>query len=101
MIDIVLVLYAVFMTFFIFNSLLFGFIGATSIYHYLNQLANPEPSYLILFFWIFLFLFLLWYSGNLTNFITMFMSVMFELLILYVIFKALVMFYEYLYPKKK
>ncbi len=100
MIDIILVLYAVFMTFFIFNSLLFGFIGATSIYHYFNQIRNPEPSYLIIFFWSSLFIFLLWYSGNLTNFIVMFSSIVFELFILYIIYKALVMFYQYLYPKE-
>lgn len=100
MIDIILVLYAVFMTFFIFNALLFGFIGVTSIYYYLNQIRIPEADYTFIYLSLFFFVFLLWYSGNLNNFIVMFSSIVFELFILYIVYKALVMFYEYLYPKE-
>tara|TARA_B100001093_G_scaffold510824_1_gene577467 strand:+ start:29255 stop:29566 length:312 start_codon:yes stop_codon:yes gene_type:complete len=101
MIDILLVSYAIFVSFVIFNSAVFGLILPTTIYHYLKQLAVPKPSLLSALIWPFGTIFImLVLSGNLQNFIIAVAQLMFQLFILYIIFKVLLIVYDFMYPKK-
>ena len=94
MIDILLVSYAIFITFFIYNFFLFGFIGTTSLYFYLTRITNVVPNYFMLFLYAMLFCFIIYASGM----TEMFISMLFTLLFYYIVFRILLMIYNFLMP---
>ena len=90
MIDILLVSYAIFMTFFVYTFLLFGFIGCTSLYFYLTRITNITPDYWMMLFWGILFCLFIYQAGL--------VELVFTLLFYYIIYRILVKVYNYMFP---